>query len=136
MIPFCRDGARMHRYMKTLKSAALVLATAGVVAGVGMGLSSALAQNEPESNSADGVKIKLSGAFEKPGNYLVNKSPVYTQDIIQKTGTILLARKDVALVIANGERRTVDLTTKTPDDLLQGGEEVYLYERIIDTEKR
>ncbi len=78
------------------------------------------------------VKIRLCGAFEKPGNYLVSKSGVHLHEIIKKVRGIPLARTDIALVVdSEGVERIVDLRKKSDDSIIRGGEQIYLFEKII-----
>jgi len=130
---FSVENATMSTYMKKIRCT--IVATFSLLLGF-LSSHSANAQGEVETGGETGIIIKLSGAFDKPGNYLVNRGSVHIQDIISKTGTILLARKDVALVVKNGEASVVKLDTKSDSTLLHGGEEVYLYERIINPRKR
>lgn len=83
-----------------------------------------------------GITVKLCGAFEQPGTYSINRKSVHLQDVLGKARPILLARSDVALVVDEGGERLVDLTLRSDDSLLRGGEQVYLYEKIIGRQSR
>lgn len=79
----------------------------------------------------DGIKVKLCGAFEQPGTYSINRKAVHVQDILSKARPVLLARKDLVLVVDGRGERMVDLSRRDEESLLRGGEQVYLYERIM-----
>lgn len=85
----------------------------------------------PSSGGEGGIEVKLCGAFERPGTYAVNRENVHIQDIIVKARPVLLARKDVAMVVDKTGQRVIDLSIRNGDSILRGGEQVYLYERTI-----
>lgn len=84
----------------------------------------------------EGIEIKLCGAFERPGTYSVNRTSVHVQDIVDAERPSLLARRDILLIVDASGQRIVDLSSRDESSLLRGGEQLYLFERIIDRKSR
>jgi hypothetical protein len=58
------------------------------------------------------------------------------QDIVDAERPSLLARRDILLIVDASGQRIVDLSSRDESSLLRGGEQLYLFERIIDRKSR